>query len=371
LLSPSSYSPRRLFPVLRCAAAGLLACLLLSSCGVASDRLFTVWGPLTDPENPDSPDYSWGGSFEVTGLAHRVEINDGSGGTRDFLEVVLVGGAAPVSCSLYTDYLAEIRELQDYIDAVGSTTSANTPTVAEWREYVCQQIQGAALRAFGGDGSYRAVHLLALVDSVGTGPADAVFGPRKTGSADLADGNERFFGAEVFAADTPGAEDQAPEWTYVSRIYERSKHGEDIVPTAGLGPWVDDDPDPLDSCLSLLDTFERERDTPVNEYPDIASMALQAATNRYYHQYTSQVEMDLGENLEPIPHGLFLPRWSDAATSGDNLGLAMIGRASRTPPGMPYERVVVTTRSTSIPLTPCSGLSGQLPVVWPELVEGR
>ena len=70
----------------------------MASCGVGGDRLFTVWGPLNDPEDPTNLIYSWGGSFEVTGLAHQVRVDDGITPARDFLEVVLVGGDASVSC---------------------------------------------------------------------------------------------------------------------------------------------------------------------------------------------------------------------------------------------------------------------------------
>jgi hypothetical protein len=341
----------------------------MASCGVGGDRLFTVWGPLNDPEDPTNLIYSWGGSFEVTGLAHQVRVDDGITPARDFLEVVLVGGDASVSCSVYTDYLSEIQEIQGYIDLVrGNEGNPGVPSTAEWREYVCQQLNGAALRAFGGDGAYRAVHALMMLDmsAAESSPNTGLFVPRETISSVLENGNERFFGADAFDP-LPGDDRQQPAWTYVSRTYERSRHGDGILPPAGDEGWVDSDPDPATWCLGLLDTFETELSEPVNQYPDTAAMALQAATNRYYHKYTTQANMALGSNGEAVAHGLVLPRWSDAAVSGDDLGVTLVGQATRTPATMPYERLVITSQSERVTLTPCSSLSPYLPVVWPEL----
>ena len=117
--------------------------------------------------------------------------------------------------------------------------------------------------------------------------------------------------------------------------------------------------------------FIQEETEPFHTYPDTASMALQAATHRYYHQYTSQQTMPLGANRGLVSHGLVLPRWQDAATSGEDLGMTLIGRASRGPASMPYERMVLTTQDDSLPALPCEQLSPYLPVVWPELFEDR
>jgi len=350
--------------------AALLMSLLLASCESSGDLLWTVWGPLSETEGSSSEvTYSWGGSFGVNGLAHRQEVLSPDSTSRDFLELVLVSGSSPVTCSIYTDYLAELQEIQQYIDAVRDDAALSPPASAEWFEYVCQEINGAALRAFGGDGSYRAVHALLLVDSAP--PPPAVFPPRKTVSPVTGDLTERFFGAETFAESLLGNEPQQPEWTYVSRTYERSKHGAGVLPISGDEGWTDEDTDPAEACTQQLAKFIQEETEPFHTYPDTASMALQAATHRYYHQYTSQQTMPLGANRGLVSHGLVLPRWQDAATSGEDLGMTLIGRASRGPASMPYERMVLTTQDDSLPALPCEQLSPYLPVVWPELFEDR
>jgi hypothetical protein len=159
-------------------------------------------------------------------------------------------------------------------------------------------------------------------------------------------------------------------WTYVTRTYERSSHGEGILPpTETDALWLDDDPDPSTWawCTSLLNQFEEEVAVPVHSYPDTAAKVLQAASHRYYHQYTTQPGMNVGANGAEEPIGLTLSDWSEVSTAGGDLAMTIIGKASRAPLRMPFENIGVTTRSERISVQPCPGLSPYVRSVWPEL----
>ena len=313
--------------------------------------------------------YLWGGSFEVTAFAHQALVTSADGTSRDFLELVLVSASSPVSCEAYTDYLASIQSVQDYIDELRAAPIEMAPPTADWHQYACQQSQGAALRAFGGDSSYRALHSLALVDAttVGVEPPGGLFLPRQTVNSDLGGGAVRFFGADAFAdlADPTG---QDPLWTYVTRTYERSGHGRDILPAQTNKIWQADDPDPITWCPSLLGQFSDEESTPHHSYPDVAAQALQSATHRYYHRFTTQTGLAVGNDLEEVPIGITLANWSEVSTAGGDFGITVIGRASRVPDGMPYQNIVLTSRSDRLSVQPCPGLSAYLRTVWPELL---
>ncbi len=346
----------------------VLACLC--GCGGTGDFVFTIWGPIDTGDGPDDVNYIWGGDIEVTAFAHQPVVTSADGSSRDFLEVVLVSAAQPVTCDAYTEYLSAIQSVESYIDEVESATTETVPTTADWHEYVCQYTHGAALRTFGGSSSYRAVHTLVLVDAAnpGAAPASGLFGPRQTVSPDLEGSSTRFFGADAFA-ELSGAAVQDPMWTYVTRTYERSHHGEGILPTTEEDAlWMQEDPDPITWCGSLLTQFDVEVDEPANVYPDVAAKALQAATHRYYHQYTTQPGMNVGNNGEEEPIGLTLPGWSEVSTAGGELALTVIGKASRAPSGMPFANIGVTTRSDRISVQPCPGLSPYVRTVWPELL---
>ena len=350
---------------------GLLVASSLCGCGGTGDFVYTIWGPIDTGDGPEDVNYIWGdpGGIEVTAFAHQPVVSGTDGVNRDFLEVVLVSAAQPVTCDAYTEYLSAVQSIQDYIDEVESATTETVPSTADWHEYVCQYTHGAALRAFGGTSSYRAVHALTLVDPANPGgaPASGLFGPRQTVSPDLEGPGSRFFGAEAFA-ELAGAGVQDPMWTYVSRTYERSSHGEDILPDTEEGAlWHDEDPNPITWCGSLLSQFEEEVDRPVNLYPDTAAKALQAATHRYYHVYTTQAGMNVGNSGEEEPIGLTLPGWSEMSTAGGELALTIIGKTSRAPQRMPFENIGVTTRSDRISVQPCPGLSPYVRTVWPEL----
>jgi|GEM_PF-1636372 len=324
---------------------------LLSGCGNGGVPLQTWWGPL-DAGEGESP-FPPGGAYQVQGFVHSVETDPAISGSaaRDFVEVVLVGADQDVSCDAYTRFMLDVSELQTYVDDVLALEPSARPDT--WVPYVCQEINGAARDAFGGEGVYRAVHVLLEVTG-GAAPNNGVFRAAVPGS-----NPDTFEGAGLLTAGS-----------YVSRIYERSQHGEGILPdsgTSGTAPWQDpaQDIDPADLCPTLfgalLDDLDRGRTT----YPDRASMALQAANHRYYHHYLDQQTIQVkGEDREL---GVTLPQWSIAGEQGAEAEVTLFGQVSRVPDIFPYQQVLVSSQATTVRLNACDRLSDVAGLVWPEV----
>jgi len=329
----------------------LAAGALLMGCGNAGVWLQTWWGPLdTGPEQSPFPP---GGAYQVQGFVHRVSTDPALTGeaARDLVEVMLVGADQDVSCDAYTRYLLDVAEVQSYLAEVLALSPANRPP--DFRSYACQELDGAARDAFGGTGVYRAVHtLLEITGNVG--PSDGVFlaSPEGGSGAD-------FEGAELLG---PGS--------YVTRIFERSQHGEGILPeqSGGSATWQvgpERDIDPAEDCVNLLGALVEDWDTDRERYPDRASVALSAATHRYYHHYMTQETIEIKGAERPL--GVVLPAWTTAAEQGADVELTLFGQVSRVPPLFPFQQVLVSTQGETVPLTPCPRLSEVAGMVWPEL----
>ena len=335
--------------VCRAVAVWLLLAGLWGCAEQSSEQLQSFWGPL-DSGNGQLR-FDDGRAFGVTGLVHEVELRGAvleSGEDRRLLEVVLVGGDLPVSCSVYSEFLRKVELQQTYIDDVFAAPADERPEQEDLVAYVCQDVGAAALEAFGNSGSYRALHaLLDLAD----GPQDDLFRP----SPLPAEG--QFFGADVLA---PGH--------FVSRIYERSLHGEAILPDGGEGPWTDEDVDPVSSCVTVLTKLLEEREAGRTEYPDRDSIGLQAANHRYYHHDPPDEVVTLQGATQPFLNvGLTLPGWDRVAALGGNLDVTLFGRLSRAPEIFPYSELLVSSLGTPIPVEACPSLRAHLPLVWPEL----
>ena len=318
---------------------------LAMGCGNDGVLLQTWWGPI-DVEGEDSP-FPPGGSYRVQGLAHRVQTTSETG-NRDLVEVILVGAEQDVSCDAYTRFLYDVREIQAYVDEVRALGSDEP---ASWKDYVCQELEGAARGAFGGEGVYRAIHSLLDVSN-GSAPEDGIFRAAAEGG-----GGDGFGGAELL---TPGS--------YVSRLYERSRHGEGILPDSaggGSSPWQESDLDPATDCESLLVTFIQDAENGNTRYPDRDSMALQAATNRYYHHYKSQEVISIKGQDRPL--GLVVADWGNAGVSEATAEVTLFGQVSRVQDIFPYQQVLLSTQSAGVSLEPCDGLDEVTGLVWPEV----
>jgi len=344
-------------------------------CQTEESVLQAWWGPL-DQGNGELR-FDNGGSFTVSGLVHRVDVlvdedsvgddddsagddddsaEDSSGGNqslvgvaRSYLQVVLVGAEVPVSCSVYADYLQSVKQQQDYIQSVLAASELDRPDSEDWRNYVCQSLDGAALHAFRSEGRYRAIHLLLdVTDS--TGPTGGLFRPSERVDA---------------VAGTYGGAEALSGGNYVSRFYERDRHGGGILPQGGDGPWIAEDIDPTQSCGAILDALIEEIATERADYPDRSSVALQSANHRYYHLATGEEEVSL-EGADVLDLGVTIPDWSVAATDGADVQVTLFGQVSRAPTIFPYSQLLVSSLGQAVPLEPCSELTETLPLVWPE-----
>lgn len=337
----------------------VLAACLLAGCGNDGAWIQTWWGP-TDPGTGESP-FPPGGTFQVQGFVHRVSTSAEATGTdaRDLLEVVLVGAEQDVSCDAYRRYLGDVSATQAWVDDLLSRPEADWPT--QWLPYVCQELRGAAAEAFGDGGTYRAVHVLAEVTG-GAVPADGVFRAAEPGSDP-----EAFGGGELLV---PGS--------MVTRVYERSQHGDGILPKNSGGddaPWrraclstegtTECDIDPDRDCAGYLTQLVDDWRAGRTKYPDRASVALQAASHRYYHHYKDQDVIQIRSQDRPL--GMVLPAWDGVGTSDVDVELTIFSQVSRTPSIFPYQQMLISTQAATVPLTECPELGDTAGMVWPEV----
>ena len=325
--------------------AGLVLALL-PGCPEDGGALQTWWGPVTSGAGGAS--FSSGGSFAARGLVHSFTTqNDGV--ERDYLGVVLVGGEdGAASCSAYVDYLRRVDAAQAYFEEVA--VADPRPPAEEWSQYVCQMVRGAAVEAFGRDGAYRAVHVLLDVTS-GNVAESGIFRPASLGAEET---------------DFPGAEVLSEPGTYVGRTYERSRHGDGILPDGEID-GRDSDVDPITGCatiaVALLDELDRGR----ADYPDRWALVLQAGTHRYYHHYTAQEQIEL-EVGSPLEVGVTLPDWSSAGIEGAAGAATLFGQVSRAPEVFPYEQLLMSSQASPLQFDSCPLLSQHVSLVWPELL---
>ena len=309
---------------------------LLSGCAAEGTPMQTWWGPL-DSSDGGTP-FASGGSSEVRGLVHR-QTTEGT--PRDVLEVVVVD--ASVSCGDYAHWLASMgalrRTLLSELDA-----SDQIDALAAW---TCGEIAALSTELFGGEGRYRALHLLAEAP-YGVLP-DGVFRAAPVGAT------TEFGGAELL---DPG--------TYVARWYERGPHGAELLPEgADVASWASDDLDPVTSCEAAASRLMSESLDGRETYPDRDSMALQSATHRWYHHHTTQEEIGLWGG-EPLAVGLTLPDWEVAATDGAVADVTVFTTVARAPDAFPYDQALLSVQH--LPLEPCPDLGEAPGVVWDELV---
>ncbi len=327
-------------------AATAVVASLIAGCAVEGTAVQSWWGPVETAGTNAS--FASGGTFAAGGLVHSFTTQN-NGAERDYLGVVLVGQEdGPASCSVYVDFLRRMEAAQEYLEEV--VLADPRPPADEWSQYLCQSIRGASVEAFGRDGAYRAVH--ALLDVTGGGVSESgIFRP-----------------APLAAEETeyPGAEVLTEAGTYVGRVYERSRHGDGILPS-GEVPGRDSDVDPISGCATIAQALLDELDRGRDDYPDRWSLALQAGTHRYYHHHTSQeqIQLDAGDPLEV---GITLPGWASAGVDGAPGGFTFFGQVARAPELFPYEQILLSSQSSPLEFVSCPLLSQHVGLVWPEIL---
>jgi len=323
------------------AATLAVVAVLVSGCPTEGTAIQTWWGPLHVDEGSS---FSSGGQFEVRAFGHRVRTETSP--VRDLLAVSLVSGEQPVTCSVYSAYLEEVLATQDYIDELLTLPEAERPPVQEWYPYVCQNLDGAAVEAFGGSGTYRSVEL--LIDVSGGGSSG------------------------LFRAAPPG--DEPPDYaggdllvpgTFVSRVYERSRHGEGILPAGGDGAWQAEDVDPITACPGIVNQLVSEYEEGRTTYPDRDSLAMQASTHRYYHLFVAEEQVPLATGSLEL--AVIMQGWDQMAASGADLTATLFGRVARAPSTFPYTDLLLSTQARTVFVEPCQSLEPALPMLWPEV----
>jgi hypothetical protein len=324
------------------AMTGLLA-LALVGCGTDTLNARTWWGSMDEAETA----FATGGTLALRGFAHQATVGDPA---RDLLEIVLVEADQSVPCTGYVYFLQRAQEVQAYVDEVLVLPEVDRPPSADWMTHVCQDLDGAARQAFGDDGAYRALHLL----------ADVTDAESETNSFGLAPEpsvpEHQHLGAEALTAGT-----------LVSRLYERRQHGDGILPEDDDGAWHDEDPSPILDCVERVGWLVQEHEQGDDAFPDSSSLALQAANHRYYHAPTELSSVALGDGSE-VPLGLWLSDWTVAAQGSATMTLGLFNELTRTPDDCPYDDLLIAV-TDDLYVESCEELTPYLGAVWPELPE--
>jgi hypothetical protein len=319
-------------------------------CGDDSTVLGTWWWPSLDPDDVDQKGLDGGRGFEVRGYATRVLTS--SEPARDLLAVMLVGSDSPASCSSYAAYLSSLAQTQLWFDSVVALAQddAERPSNAQILGYVCQSIQGAGREAFGSDGAYRALHL--IMDLSAGGPA--VSGEFRAATKGAA------------AADLGGAELLSPS-TYVGRLYERSVHGEELLPDLALNGNAGD-LDPLAACPAIFSSLL----DPSEDLPDSAVPVLNAAAHRYYHAFKGEDSLPFslrdGSTLNVL-NGVVSRDFGQLAESGGELSPTVFLDVAGAVDSFPYNQLLLSTQANPVAIEACPELADVLPFVWSELTE--
>jgi hypothetical protein len=318
---------------------------VVSGCSGSSTVLGTWWWPSLDPDRVGEGELDGGRGFEVRGFATRV-LTDAQP-ARDYLGVMLVSSKTPVSCLSYAAYLDSLAETQRWFDSVTSleVAAAERPSNAQILGYVCQSISAASREAFGDDGSYRGLHL--IMDLSDGGPLESgEFRAAEKGSA-----ADQLGGAELLAPST-----------YVARLYERSIHGQKILPDLALST-NEGDFDPLVACPAI---FSNLLDNSAG-LPDPAVPVLNAAAHRYYHDYESQDSLPFNGGGLNVLNAVVARDYGQLSTVGSDVSPTAFLEVAGAVDSFPYEQLLVSTQANPVAVEPCPELADAMPFVWSEV----
>jgi hypothetical protein len=317
----------------------------VSGCSDSSTVLGTWWWPSLDPDRTGDGELDGGRGFEVQGFATRVLTDTLP--ARDYLGIMFVSSKTTVSCPSYAAYLDSLAETQRWFDSVTSldVSPEERPSNAQILGYVCQSISEASRESFGDDGAYRALHL--IMDLSDGGPLDSgEFRAAQKGSA---------------AGQLGGAELLTPS-TYVARLYERSIHGERILPDLALSTNAGD-LDPLAACPAI---FSSLLDNSAG-FPDPDVPVLNAAAHRYYHDYESQNSLPFNGGALNVLNAVVAREYGQLNTVGSDVSPTAFLEVAGAVDSFPYEQVLVSTQANPVAVEPCPELADAMPFVWSEV----
>lgn len=322
----------------------LLLSFLYSACEVDTTHVGTWW--VSEAQTPSDESYTDSGfGIRMRGLATRSLA--GENNDHDLLSLVLLEAPQGGSCSAYARYLTQLRDLQIWYDEVVALPADDParPSNAVVIGHVCQEINGAARAAFGGDGRFRALHY--LMDMKDGAPVSS----GEFRAAALGDEAGSLQGAELLT-DTDGTE-------FVARYYERMPHGDGILPDNELALSATA-LDPVAACPLFFSNLVESG----GDLPDGAVPVLQGASHRYYHGFRGQESWPIGG--EDVPNALVAPTFSQLGLVGGEIRSTAIVRAAGTVDAFPYDVVMLSSRNDPVPVDACPELEEVLPFIWSE-----
>jgi hypothetical protein len=315
---------------------------LLAGCPPPTTASLQAWWGPVDRNGRDG--FAAGQALDVTGLIHRRELPEAG---RDVVEVAIVAGEQPITCEGYADFLSQIRQAQAYIVEALDAPDGGPEDARTWRDWACQVVDGAARDTFGGAGRFRTLH--ALLETTGGGPASGTF----RATPPPGDGTE-YLGADLLQPNT-----------YVSRLWERYRHGSGLLPDSDAdAAWASRGFDPVTACPGILDFLVEELTDGRQTYPDRAAVALQAGTHRYYHLPRDQQELTIeGVDLQV---GVVLQDWQQVADEGGPVLPTLFQQVARADRDFPYEELLLSSLGQPLDVQACPQLGEHLGLMWPE-----
>ena len=315
--------------------AGGLSC----NSGEGVGGFFETW--WATPVGADAYSFVQGGVFWAAGMWSAVPAEDG----RDLVQVAVVHAQNDTAdCATYTTFLGRLQELQGVIDHAATLPESEHPERDAWVDYLCGEIDTAAREAFGGDGNFRAVHL--LIDR-SSGASSALY-PPADGSVGFGDDDD-----SAGDGDFPCGQLLDPD-SYAVNVYERHVTGSGILPVDSDRSWQVDAVDPVDGCATLVNQLLDEPDASRG-----SALALAAVGSRYGHAPTTMESLPLPDGELPIGVGL-LPD----SSAPERATIGALASVWGQPEAFPYAQVMFSS-SEPTELQACEPLGDRARFLWP------
>jgi len=308
-----------------------LALLLLVGCDVPTSTLTvqTWWG--AEPADGDVF-FAAGGAFDAVGLSSSFDV-DGAAWT----ELALVGAPEGTDCIGYAAYGGRAAAVAAEITTALTDPTTRRGAVDDVVGLACQEMDGAARDAFGGDGSHRALTLLVRGEDGGEG----LFLPSPAEPA----------GAVLSVLPATGF--------FAARYVEWGGLG------AGLVPEGDGAESGYAACVGRLTNVFEARDEGTLEDAPAAAMAAWGLAGRRAEHHDPGLDEVAREEGGASPVDLELGGWTGAAVPGAAVVGTHFVTLGDVPEGVGFARAALGVESTD-GLSGCPQLAGSEAFAWPE-----